>query len=47
VEARPKGGTSTMLITIAIAGSENKNKRVHFDPMSKVEYLAFLIKRIN
>jgi hypothetical protein len=31
----------------AIAGSENKNKRVHFDPTANVDYLAFLIKRIN
>jgi hypothetical protein len=31
----------------AIAGSENKNRRIHFDPMANVGYLAFLIKRIN
>jgi hypothetical protein len=31
----------------AIIGSENKNKRIPFDPKEDVEYLGFLIKRIN
>jgi len=30
-----------------IAGSENSNKRVQFDPTANIEYLGFLIKRIN
>ena len=30
-----------------IAGSENNNKRIAFDPKADIEYLAFLIKRIN
>jgi hypothetical protein len=31
----------------AVAGSENVNKRIPFDPMANIEYLGFLIKRID
>jgi len=34
-------------IVYGIAGPENGNKVVPFDPQSGIEYLAFLIKRIN
>jgi len=34
-------------IISALSGSENANKRVAFDPMADIEYLGFLIKRIN
>lgn len=30
-----------------IVGSENKNTRISFDPKANIDYLAFLIKRIN
>ncbi|MDO6432918.1 hypothetical protein Q4E93_20080 [Flavitalea sp. BT771] len=30
-----------------ITGSENDNKRIAFHPKADIEYLAFLIKRIN
>jgi hypothetical protein len=31
----------------AVAGSENVNKRIPFDPTANIDYLGFLIKRID